>query len=150
VHVKAFLTKHFVCLPHLNFLLWNNCKLCSWELISNLTKYEHISLNGLPFTSVQRKISTSFYLLFILWTDKMCKKVAWFRTSSPPSIHHPIRAHHNIWYIYGHFTHEPRAMTMKLSKPKRKSPKAAPTHLHNHVVWSRALKFSTKSYVPGS
>jgi hypothetical protein len=26
----------------------------------------------------------------------------------------------------------------------------APTHLHNHVVWSRAMKGSVKSYVTGS
>ena len=49
----------------------------------------------------------------------------------------------------GHFTHEPRAMTMKLWEPKRKCPNTVPTHLHNHVVWSRILKCSVKSYVTG-
>ena len=29
-------------------------------------------------------------------------------------------------------------------KPKRKCPKAVPTHLQNHVVWSRTLKISVK------
>ena len=39
---------------------------------------------------------------------------------------------------------------MELWEPKRKCPKAAPTHLHNHVVvWSRILEFSVKPYVTG-
>ena len=37
----------------------------------------------------------------------------------------------------GHFTHEPRAVTMSLWEPKRKCPKPVPTRLQNHVVWSR-------------
>ena len=49
----------------------------------------------------------------------------------------------------GQFTHEPRAMTVKLWEPKRKCPKAVPRHLHNYVVWSRILKCSVKSYVTG-
>ena len=50
----------------------------------------------------------------------------------------------------GHFTHEPRAMTMKLWEPKRMCPKAIPTHLQNHVVvWSRTLKCRVKSHVTG-
>ena len=49
----------------------------------------------------------------------------------------------------GHFTHEPRAVTMRLWEPKRKCPKAVPTHLQNHVVWSQILKCSVKSYVNG-
>ena len=49
----------------------------------------------------------------------------------------------------GHFTHEPRAVTMKLWEPKRKCPKAIPTHLQNHVLWSRTLECSVKSYVTG-
>ena len=48
-----------------------------------------------------------------------------------------------------HFTHEPRAVTMKLREPNRKCPKAVPTHLQDHVVWSRTLKCSVKSYVIG-
>ena len=40
-------------------------------------------------------------------------------------------------------------MTIKLWEPKRKCPKAVPTHLQNHVVWSRTLKCSVKSYVTG-
>ena len=35
----------------------------------------------------------------------------------------------------GHFTHELRAVTMKLWEPKRKCSKVVPTHLQNHVVW---------------
>ena len=38
---------------------------------------------------------------------------------------------------------------MKLWEPKIESPKAVPRHLQNHVVWSRTLKFSVKSYVTG-
>ena len=37
----------------------------------------------------------------------------------------------------GHFTHESRAVTMKLCEPKRKCSKVVPKHLQNHVVWSR-------------
>ena len=47
----------------------------------------------------------------------------------------------------GHFTHEPQAVTMKLWEPQKKCPKAVPTHLYNHVVWSQTLKCSVKSYV---
>ena len=50
----------------------------------------------------------------------------------------------------GHFTHEPRAMTMKLWESKRKCPKAVPTHLPNHVVWLQTLKCSMNLYVIGS
>ena len=49
----------------------------------------------------------------------------------------------------GHFTHEPRVVTMKLWEPKRKCPKAVPTHLQNHVVWSQTRKCSVMSYVTG-
>ena len=42
----------------------------------------------------------------------------------------------------GHFTHKPRAMTIKVWEPKRKRPKVVPTHLQNHVVWSRILECS--------
>ena len=51
-----------------------------------------------------------------------------------------------IFCTLGLFTHEPRAMTMKSWEPKRKCPKAVPTHFQNHVVWSWALKCSVKSY----
>ena len=44
--------------------------------------------------------------------------------------------------LKGHFTHEPRAVTMNLWEPKRKCPKVILTHLQNHVVWSRILKCS--------
>ena len=46
-----------------------------------------------------------------------------------------------------HFTHEPRAVTVELWEPKRKCPKAVPTHLQNHAVWSHVLKCNVKSYV---
>jgi hypothetical protein len=36
---------------------------------------------------------------------------------------------------------------MKLREPKRKCPKAVPTHLQTHVVWSQTLKCSVNSYV---
>ena len=52
-------------------------------------------------------------------------------------------------YAQGHFTHEPRAVTMMLREPKRKCPKAVPTHLQHHVVWSQVLKCSVKSYATG-
>jgi len=40
-------------------------------------------------------------------------------------------------------------MTMKLWEPKRTCPKAVPTHLQNHLVWSQTLKCSVKSYGTG-
>ena len=49
----------------------------------------------------------------------------------------------------GHFTHEPRAVTMRLWESKRKCPKAVPTHPQNHVVQLRTLKCSVKPYVTG-
>ena len=54
-----------------------------------------------------------------------------------PSFHGPTTK--------GHFTHEPRAVTWKLGEPKRKEkcPKAVPTHLQHHAVWSRTPKCST-------
>ena len=42
----------------------------------------------------------------------------------------------------GHYTHEPRAVTMELWEPKRVCLKAVPRHLQKHVVWSRVLKCS--------
>ena len=38
---------------------------------------------------------------------------------------------------------------MRLWEPKRKCPKAVPRHLQHHVVWSRTLECSVKSYVTG-
>ena len=49
----------------------------------------------------------------------------------------------------GHFAHKSSPMNMKLWEPKRKSPKAVPTHLQTHVVWSWVLKCSVKSDVTG-
>ena len=46
-----------------------------------------------------------------------------------------------------HFTHKPRAVTMKSWEPKRKCPKAVPRHFQNCVVWSWARDCSVKSYV---
>ena len=55
----------------------------------------------------------------------------------------------NNLLLSGLFTHEPRAVTMKSWEPIRKCPKAVPRHLQNHVLWSRTLKCSVKSYVTG-
>ena len=41
---------------------------------------------------------------------------------------------HSLNKLKGHFTHEPRVVTMKLQEPKRKCAKAVPRHLQNHVV----------------
>ena len=49
----------------------------------------------------------------------------------------------------GHFTHKPRTMTMKLRELKGECPKAIPRRPPSHVVWSRTLKCSVKSYVTG-
>jgi len=51
---------------------------------------------------------------------------------------------HKFTMSEGHFTHEPRAVTMKLWEPKRKCPKAVRTHLQNHLVWSQTLKCRVK------
>jgi hypothetical protein len=55
----------------------------------------------------------------------------------------------NTYNIKGHFTHEPRAVTMKSWEPKRKWPKAIRRHLQNNIVWSWIVKCSVKSYVTG-
>ena len=44
-------------------------------------------------------------------------------------------------------SHEPRAMTVKLWGPQRKCPKAIPTHLQNHAVWSRILNQMLFQYI---
>ena len=44
----------------------------------------------------------------------------------------------------GHFTHEPRAVTMTLREPKRKVSKGRPNTPQNHVVWSQIFKCSVK------
>ena len=53
------------------------------------------------------------------------------------------------WHCKGHFTHEPRAVTMTWWEPKGKCAKAILRHLRNHVVWSRILKCGVKPYVTG-
>jgi hypothetical protein len=55
--------------------------------------------------------------------------------------------YHTLRASQGHFTHEPRSMTMKLWEPKRKCPKAVPRYLQNHVVLLWTLKCTVKSYV---
>jgi hypothetical protein len=40
----------------------------------------------------------------------------------------------------GYLTHKPRVVTMKLWVPKRKCPKAVPTYLQHHVIWSRSCE----------
>ena len=47
----------------------------------------------------------------------------------------------------GHFTHEPRAVTMKLWEPTRKGsvPRPSQTHLWNHAVLSRTLECGVKA-----
>ena len=56
-----------------------------------------------------------------------------------------LRARWNM----GHFTFEPRAVTMKFREPKRNCAKVVPRHLQNHRVWSWTFKYSVKSYVTG-
>ena len=58
-----------------------------------------------------------------------------------------VRFTFSVGDIEGHFTHKPRAVTLKSREPKRKCPKAIPRHLQNHVVWSRIHKCSVKPYV---
>ena len=52
-----------------------------------------------------------------------------------------------IW-IKGHFAHEPRAVTMRLWEPKRRSVLKPPSQdrLLHHVGWSWTCKCSVKSY----
>ena len=57
--------------------------------------------------------------------------------------------HGQMTNIEGHFTREPRAVTMKLWGLKRKCPKVVPQDLQDHVIWWRALKCSVKSCVTG-
>ena len=58
-----------------------------------------------------------------------------------------FKGHHSLATSKGHFAHEPGAVTMRLWEPKWKCPKAVLRYLQNHVVWSRTLKCSVKSYV---
>ena len=51
-----------------------------------------------------------------------------------------------VWAT-SHTSQEPWPWTCE--SPKRKCSKAVPTHLQNHVVWSRVPKCSVKSYVSG-
>ena len=48
-----------------------------------------------------------------------------------------------------HMSHEPWPPCNCESPKERVCPKAVPTHLPNHAVWSRALKCSVKPYVTG-
>ena len=76
------------------------------------------------------------YLLEVLTTCQVC---------SPTQIHHQ-----SVTEFKGHFfTHEPRAATITLWEPKRKCPKAIPTHFQNHAVWPRTLKYNVMSYATG-
>ena len=53
-------------------------------------------------------------------------------------------------YLEGVTSHtKPRAVTTKTWGLKRKCLKAVPRDLQNHVVWSRTLECSVKSYVTG-
>jgi hypothetical protein len=48
-----------------------------------------------------------------------------------------------VWGCFvkaSHITHKTRAVNVKLWEPKWKCPKAVPTHLQRHVVWSQSLK----------
>jgi hypothetical protein len=56
-------------------------------------------------------------------------------TWAPILFKHYFYAQYKAMESQGHFTHEPRAMTMKLREPKRKCPKAIPAHLQIHVQW---------------
>ena len=67
----------------------------------------------------------------------------WLGCDLPTTTHTPFI----MPRLHGHFTHEPRTVTMKLWEPPKKSPKAIPKHFQNHVVWSRAVKCNVKIYV---
>jgi len=55
----------------------------------------------------------------------------------------------HVW-AYTHGAVTLRAASHTSQEPKRKCPNAVvPTHLQDHVVWSRILKCSVKSYVTG-
>jgi hypothetical protein len=86
----------------------------------------------------------------------ICSSALQVASDSVPYILSPTP--HVIWFRMhsvskfdnkGHFTHKPRAMTMRLWEPKWKCPKAVATHLQHHVVWSWTLNCSVKSYVTG-
>ena len=51
--------------------------------------------------------------------------------------------------VEGHFTHEPRAATLKIVRAQKKASKGRPKAPSNHVVWSWIPKCSVKSYVIG-
>ena len=47
----------------------------------------------------------------------------------------------------GQFTHEPRAVTMKIVRAQEEVSKGRPKTPSDHVVWSSTPKFSVMSYV---
>jgi hypothetical protein len=73
------------------------------------------------------------------------------RQAAIVAAHLSVLSVHCYWYLTeGHFAHEPRALTMKLWEPKRKCPQRPSQHtLQIHVLWSRILECSVKSYVTG-
>jgi hypothetical protein len=80
------------------------------------------------YTALPNGIPKIITIVTKIWSTKFCRRL-WWTTYK------------------GHFTHEPRAMTMKLWEPKRNCAKVVPTHLQNHVVWSWILKCSMEPYV---
>jgi hypothetical protein len=133
---KVVLQHLFINIIPINFRGWNGTKTLVW-----LRGWLHRpllaqSVNISNYNSVESGGSTFIYehnpQQFHGWN--WTKKLVWAGHEGSTK---------------GRFTHKPRAVTMKLWEPKRKCPKAVPTQIQNHVVWSRILKCSVKSYVTG-
>jgi hypothetical protein len=61
-----------------------------------------------------------------------------------------VCVHHRLYfYTLGPLYTQAKSRDPEIVRAQRKCPKVVPTHLQNHVVWSRALKCSVKSYVTG-
>ena len=88
-----------------------------------------------------------------LWKSMNPSRVIFFGLNWPPT--YMVNNYKFEWVIAvsgksfghnkGHFTHEPRAVTVKFGEPERKCPKAIPIHLQNHVEWPPIFKCSVKS-----
>ena len=130
-------------------LSWQNNKL-HYAKKERITVYEHTShpskiesLNPCRFVADSSQMTPSA----LIWHDSyLWKDIIIFKWKQ--YLHIGVNLA-NSMQTKGPFTHNPKAVTMRLRQPKKKCWKAIPRHLQNHVVRSRTLKRSVKSYVTG-
>ena len=110
---------------------------CCWFISNTLTQSNSGSLKLTLVSSQSQKVASALHTIprLLCWRNERYARGT--RINFLPL----------LCSSKGHFTHEPRAVTMRLWEPKRKCPKAALRHFQKHVVWSRALERSVKPYV---